>query len=145
MAKNKPKAKSKHATSAKRPHKPFKGKEDGVPFSKENQPSPEQKSMGWQKKKALKDLLNLPLEGEESKARREELLGYLGLPKDLILTVEEFLHLKMFVLQLKTNNNTTVQAYEKIMNRAYGHKVEITGKDGQPLFKVYKGIDPNKV
>lgn len=30
------------------------GKDDGVKFSKENQPSPEAKSMGWQEKRAAK-------------------------------------------------------------------------------------------
>ena len=36
----------------KKPPIPFKGVEDGVPFSKTNQPSPEAKSEGWKKKRA---------------------------------------------------------------------------------------------
>ena len=38
-------------TSKKRPFKPFKG-DEGVKFSKENQPPPENKSKGWQEKRA---------------------------------------------------------------------------------------------
>jgi len=40
-------------TTKKRPAKPFKGNE-GVKFSKTNQPAPENKSKGWQEKRAEK-------------------------------------------------------------------------------------------
>jgi hypothetical protein len=39
-------------TPKKRPSKPFKGAVDGKPFSKENQPSPEAKSKGWEARRA---------------------------------------------------------------------------------------------
>ena len=39
-------------TSAKRPAKPFKGAVDGKPFTKDNQPSPDSKSLGWKKRRA---------------------------------------------------------------------------------------------
>ena len=35
-------------TPKKRPTRPFKGVSDGVSFSKDNQPTPEQKSKGWE-------------------------------------------------------------------------------------------------
>jgi hypothetical protein len=38
-------------TSKKRPIKPFKG-DEGVKFSKDNQPSPEAKSKGWEARRA---------------------------------------------------------------------------------------------
>ena len=38
-------------TSKKRPLKPFKG-DEGVKFSKENQPTPEAKSKGWEARRA---------------------------------------------------------------------------------------------
>lgn len=38
-------------TSKKRPLKPFKG-DEGVKFSKENQPPPENKSKGWEARRA---------------------------------------------------------------------------------------------
>lgn len=40
-------------TTKKRPQKLFKG-DEGVKFSKENQPSPEAKSKGWEAKRAEK-------------------------------------------------------------------------------------------
>jgi hypothetical protein len=43
--------KSGDKTSKKRPIKPFKG-DEGVKFSKDNQPSPEAKSKGWEAKRA---------------------------------------------------------------------------------------------
>jgi hypothetical protein len=39
-------------TSKKRPAKPFRGAIDGKPFTKENQPSPEAKSKGWEARRA---------------------------------------------------------------------------------------------
>jgi hypothetical protein len=41
-------------TPKKRPEKPFRGVIDGKSFTKENQPSPEAKSKGWQAKRAEK-------------------------------------------------------------------------------------------
>ena len=35
-------------TPKKRPAKPFRGAIDGVPFTSENQPTPEQKKKGWE-------------------------------------------------------------------------------------------------
>lgn len=49
-------------TSIKRPAKPFKGAVDGKPFTKENQPTPEEKSKGWQEKRAQKLLTQKILE-----------------------------------------------------------------------------------
>ena len=43
--------KSDDKTSKKRPFKPFKG-DEGVKFSKENQPPPEAKSKGWEARRA---------------------------------------------------------------------------------------------
>ncbi len=45
--------KSNDKTTKKRPLKPFKG-DEGVKFSKENQPTPEAKSKGWEAKRAEK-------------------------------------------------------------------------------------------
>jgi hypothetical protein len=39
-------------TSKKRPAKPFRGAIDGKPFTKENQPTPEAKSKGWEARRA---------------------------------------------------------------------------------------------
>jgi hypothetical protein len=39
-------------TSKKRPAKPFRGAIDGKPFTKDNQPSPEAKSKGWEARRA---------------------------------------------------------------------------------------------
>lgn len=57
-------------TSKKRPAKPFKGAVDGVPFSKENQPSPEAKSEGWKElraKRLLTQQIIAEMTGEEGK------------------------------------------------------------------------------
>lgn len=43
-------------TPKKRPAKPFNGKEDGVCFTKENQPTGEQKKLGWEKWRAQRNL-----------------------------------------------------------------------------------------
>ena len=52
-------------TSEKRPikttrngNKLFNGKEDGKPFTSENQPTPEQKKAGWDKKRAREEFVN---------------------------------------------------------------------------------------
>ena len=50
--------KSNDKTTKKRPLKPFKG-DEGVKFSKENQPPPENKSKGWQEKRAERLLTQL--------------------------------------------------------------------------------------
>lgn len=57
-------------TSKKRPSKPFNGAVDGVPFSKENQPSPEAKSEGWKElraKRLLTQQIIAEMTGEEGK------------------------------------------------------------------------------
>lgn len=55
----------KKQTSEKRPtkttrngNKLFNGKEDGVPFTSENQPTPAQKKAGWDKKRAREEFVN---------------------------------------------------------------------------------------
>src|ERR1700722_6551384 len=89
------------------------------------QPTPEQKSAGWAKKKTLKELLNLCLKGndEASKEVRKLLSSFLGLSEaELIsLSLEEAMDLKQ--IQKAINKGDTL-AWRAIKEQVYGMKYE---------------------
>lgn len=62
-------------TSEKRQRSVLKGAADGVPFSKENQPSPEVKSKGWKEWRAQR-ILTQQIISEMTKGEGENLQSY---------------------------------------------------------------------
>ncbi len=98
--------------------------ERGKKFSKTNQPSKEQKSLGWQRKKALKELLNLCISGSDdtSKNARSSLAKIIGCkPADLkTMTFEEVIDLKQIQRAMKSGLD-----WERIKKTVYGQRHQI--------------------
>lgn len=75
-------------TPKKRPAKPFRGAIDGVPFTSENQPTPEQKKKGWEevrKQRLLTQSLLKALFGKDldnTEAADDYALSLIRLAKD---------------------------------------------------------------
>lgn len=107
------------------------------PFTKENQPSRESKRLGWAKKNALKDILNLStgkiFDGEK-KNYRKLAATYLGIPeKDVtIRMVMEFRQIEKAIKDGETS------AFNAIFDRAYG-RVKQEGEAPQSLVITIKG------
>jgi hypothetical protein len=95
----------------------MKGKETGVPFTKDNQPSNEAKKEGQQRKKLLKDVLNAALnpKGEHAKmiaACAEYLEKDAG-----SVTLADLMHFRQ---AQKAISKQDTFAYQAVMDRAYG-------------------------
>jgi len=115
----------------------FPNKETQFKHGEVVQPTPEQKSAGWAKKRMLKDLLNLCLTGKDRasmEARR--LLGeMLNLNEDEItkLTLEEAMDLRQIQKAITKADTPAWKAIKEVM---YGTKTEITGQPLQVVIKV---------
>jgi hypothetical protein len=112
------------------------GKETGVPFTSERQPSPEAKSAGWMRKlkgqQLARAVLELAFKGATDSKIKQQATEYFGIPEDQ-LTVEMMLHFRQAE---KAIQKADTQAYNAIMARADGlpkQQTELTGKDGEPL------------
>lgn len=96
----------------------------GPKFTSKNQPTPEQKSAGWAKKKALKELLNLCISGNDpvSTKARESLAQILGVKASALkkMTFEEVMDLR----QIQRAFNDT-RAWKAIKDTVYGQKHDI--------------------
>lgn len=107
----------------KRPAKPFKGVESSTkPFTKENQPSSESKSAGWTRKRLLRDLLQLTIDGEQPDAKivKAFIAGYLGKKEKELsdnLTLEQCMDLRLIEKAIKEGDTS---AYTAIKDRVYG-------------------------
>lgn len=126
-------------SSIKPPVKPFKGAEDGVPFSADNQPSAQLKSNGHKRNRFLKDLLAVAVSKEIGTEEEKEYLRlasvYFQIPEDEI-ELQQLLHFRQIQRAL-TKSDT--YAYTAVMDRAFGkpkQQTELTGKDGEPLVAV---------
>lgn len=108
------------------------GAADGVPFSKENQPSPEAKSKGWDRKRVGKELaaqiLSLKFKGANNSPLLKNIASYFGV-KEKDITVEMMM---MFRQAEKAISKSDTFAFNAFMDRAHGKaKMDITtnGKD----------------
>ena len=93
-------------------------------FSKTKQPTPEKKAAGWAKKKSLKELLNLCLNGNDAVAKdtREKLAIILGKKPDDIrkMTFEEVIDMRQIYRAM--SNGRDWKALKEI---AYGTKINL--------------------
>lgn len=115
----------------------LRGANDGVPFTKDNQPTPRAKKLGWMKKKRgqelVKAVLELSFKGQANTALKRKASAYFGIEEKNI-TVEMIL---VFKQAEKAIQKSDTYAFNAIMDRAFGkpkEKTEITTKDGKDLF-----------
>lgn len=105
--------------------KDFNQLDNLTPFSKDNQPTPEQKSLGWAKKRTLKELLSLCISGNDeiSIEVREKLAEMLGLKPDDIkgMTFEEAMDLKQAQRAMVSGRD-----WKHLKDVVYGQKIENT-------------------
>lgn len=110
---------------------------DGIPFSKENQPSSESKKAGWARRAALKDLLKIvttkKFDGDDNDYKKQT-AKYFGIPENevTILMVMEFRQIHKAITGADTS------AFNAVMDRAYG-RVKQAGEDPQHLVITIKG------
>lgn len=100
------------------------GKETGVPFTKENQPSPEAKSMGWLKKnkgpELVKAIFDLAFQGNKRNRLKKAAAQYYGLDEKEV-AVEMMLVFRQIEKAIQKSNT---QAFTAVMDRAYGKPKE---------------------
>lgn len=96
------------------------GNETGVPYSKENQPSPKAKSIGRQKAKfkrdAIRELLNLPYKFVPDSPIKKQLVSAFG-NAILQMPVGEVMGLQQIQKAILKGDS---QAFTAIMNQAFG-------------------------
>lgn len=119
----------------------LKGKEDGIPFSAENQPSPDAKKAGWAKKlrgqELAKAVLELAFKGKANAETKKEAAEYYGIDTSEI-TVEMML---LFRQAEKAIDSSDTQAFNSIMDRAFGKpKEKIEAKtDNKITLRIVRG------
>lgn len=111
----------KDATPKKRPFKPFRGVLDGVSFSKDNQPTPEQKRKGWQEIRKERHLTQSIIKA---------MIGKDGKPND---TFKDYL--KSLIDNAKLGNTKAIDAVNKCIEDEI-IKVAQTTKDGDDVVPV---------
>lgn len=120
----------------------FRGKEDGIPFSKENQPTPQQKREGWAKRKRgaelVKHILEQKFVGAKDGLLKKEIAQYFGCPESEITN-----EMAMTFRQVqKSLSKVDTQAYNSVMNRGYGmpkQQTDITS-DGKEINQIPTAI-----
>lgn len=120
----------------------LRGAKDGVPFSKENQPSPESKKAGWAKKKSgqelAKAILELKFYGKTKSQIGKQAAEYFGVPEEEI-TIEQIM---IFRQAEKAIQEGDTQAFKVVLDRAHGApKQEIENTGGMAITITRKIID----
>jgi len=111
----------------------------GKKFSSKNQPSPEAKKKGWQKKRLLKDLANILLQGD--KLNEFKLLANdLGIDlNDDEMTFEIAMSLKQAEKAIQKGDTS---AYNSVMDRLKGRPMqEIDHKNNGKSFNEVSKVD----
>ena len=108
-------------TSTKRPPKPFRGAVDGVPFTTQNQPSPELKKRGWEEFRKERHL---------TRSIIKEMLGDDGVPND---NFKSYIH--ALLKNAKAGNPKAIDAVNKCIEDNI-IKVAATDTEGNsvPIF-----------
>ena len=103
-------------------------KEDNLtPFSKDNQPTPEQKSNGWKKKRMMENLATALIKGDALEKLKTEALE-IGIDIDKV-DFETALWLKQAHKAFKDNDT---QAYNAAIDRLRGKPIQETKETGNP-------------
>lgn len=106
----------------------LKGAKDGVPFTKENQPSSELKKAGWARRLGLKEMMSVvpnPKADKKVGAMMNKVAKYFEIPLTEV-TVRMMMDYRM---QLEAAHNGNVQAYKAVTERTDGRpRIE----DGPP-------------
>ena len=100
-------------TPKKRPAKPFRGAIDGVPFTSENQPTPEQKKKGWEELRKARILTQTILS------------HFLGSNLDDNQKLEDYVD--SLVKLAKEGNAKAIEAINKALEDDI-QKIELSGK-----------------
>lgn len=112
---------------------PFRGAQDGVPFTSENQPTPQQKSEGWQKKKFTRALIQEFLQSRFnlSPQQREKFKEVFGINPDEEVSVGAAGMMNMADNMMKEGIGAK-QSFSELMNQAFGQpkqEIETTGEN----------------
>ena len=105
----------------------------GKPFSKTNQPDPNTIKLAWNKKKALKDLLNITTIGKFSKDKndyRKMCSDFMGIPEEEV-TIKMIMEFRQIEKAIKSKDTF---AFNAIMDRGFGkpkQEIEANGNLGQ--------------
>ena len=103
-------------------------KEDNLtPFSKDNQPTPEQKSNGWKKKRMMEKLALSLIKGDALVKLKEEALE-IGIEFEVV-DFETALWLKQAHKAFKSGDT---QAYNAAIDRLRGKPLQETKETGNP-------------
>jgi ribosomal 50S subunit-associated protein YjgA (DUF615 family) len=94
--------------------------ENGKKFSKDYQPSGENKSKGKAKSRLLKDLLEMAFVGAKGAKLRKAAAAYMNLPEETI-TLEDMMHYRQIEKAISKSNTF---AYQAVLDRAYGKPVQ---------------------
>lgn len=113
------------------------GKLTGKCFTKDRQPTKEQRIAGWDKKKKAQELvkavLQLSFKGKQNSKLKKDAAQYFGIPEKDI-TVETML---VFKQAEKAIQKGDTHAFSAVMDRAFGKpKEKIEVKDTTPLEKL---------
>lgn len=119
----------------------LRGKDDGVPFTKDSQPSPEAKKAGWAKRlkgqELAKAVLELAFKGASKSELKKEAALYYNVSESEI-TVEMML---LFRQAEKAIDKSDTYAFNSIMDRAFGKpKEKIEAKtDNKITLEIVRG------
>jgi hypothetical protein len=99
---------------------PMNGKETGIPFGEQKQPSSEAKKAGWARRnrgiELVKNILSLKFKGAKDSDLRKKIAQYFGVPENDI-TVEDMM---IFRQSEKAIKNADTNAFKAIMERGFG-------------------------
>jgi hypothetical protein len=123
--------------------KVLNGNKDGNGFDKRPQPTPAQKSAGWDKKRRGQELvrliLSLPFKGGDG-LLKAKIAEYFGIDENDI-SIEEMILLKQAEKAIKTGNTRSA---ELLLDRAYGkprQESDINYNDNKPIIIDFTGTD----
>lgn len=123
--------------------------EDGVKFSKENQPTPQAKSDGWKRRSMFKKLLEMSISGDTTALQglRESISDLTGIPESEVAKMDFGQALLSRQLEKAITEGDTNAAF-RLLEFIYGpakQSIEVTGQGGKPLVPpIIQIIQPKK-